>query len=75
MDNEEWRNLVVDDNKSTKYDVSNCGRIRNRITGKVLNPSPGKNGYIAVRINNKTRNLHRLVLSTFLPPDSDDFGC
>jgi hypothetical protein len=63
------------------YEVSDLGRIR-RIKkgvgakcGRILNPSSGFTGYLAVVLskNCKVKNflVHRLVAAAFLPPDPD----
>lgn len=52
------------------YEASSDGRIRNRITGRILKPGVNPNGYFIVVIpdeNNirRTRLVHRLVAETF----------
>jgi len=59
--NERW--LMVDGYIS--HSVSNCGRIRNDVTGRILRCSINSNGYVTVGLyrngRKKTLKLHRLV--------------
>jgi hypothetical protein len=52
------------------YEVSCCGTIRNKKTGRILKQCEDKNGYLMVCLmKNKQRNMckvHRLVALTFL---------
>jgi len=66
---EEWRPIV---GYEGLYEVSNLGRVKGLKCGKILKPSPNKNGYLCLHLYNKGRNrfrVHRLVLLTFLPID------
>lgn len=54
------------------YEAHPDGRIRNGRTGKVLTPQDNGRGYLALRIRNKTRRVHRLIALTFLPCDNPD---
>ncbi len=69
---EEWK--VIE--KSTNYEVSSYGYIRNKNTNKVLKPTI-INGYAAVglRVNNKTimSFLHRVVATSFLICPNETF--
>lgn len=54
------------------YEVSNCGRVRNIVTGKFLTPSPDKGGYLMVGFTYKDKRrrniaVHRIVALTFIP--------
>lgn len=55
------------------YEISNCGKVRNRITGKELSTKhPDKiHGYCRVYIKTKrgyvTKTVHRLVADAFIP--------
>lgn len=54
-----------------KYEISNFGRLRNKITKNIRKPRDNGNGYLYTQINidGKTINLyiHRLVALTFIP--------
>lgn len=58
-----------------KYSVSNQGRVRNNITGKVLKPYRSYNGYLRVGLflNGSIHNkrVHRLVAEAFLPKENN----
>ena len=77
---EEWRPVKGHEDH---YEVSSMGRVRSlprivtragkpmRCAGKVLDTNvnaDGGPGYPVVRIGNRTRNLHTLVLETFVGP-------
>lgn len=51
------------------YEVSNTGIVRNKLSGKILNTSPNKKGYLQaclwINKKNVTQRVHRLVLETF----------
>ena len=49
----------------TTYSVSSCGEVRNDTTGKILRQQL-RNGYLAVRLNKKLYNVHRLVAEAFI---------
>lgn len=55
------------------YSVSDDGRVRNEVTGRILKPVSMKNGYTAVCITYKGKRamhcIHRLVAGAFLPED------
>lgn len=49
-----------------KYEVSNRGNVRNKKTGRILQPHLNRaNGYCRVNIGGKHRYIHRLVAETF----------
>ena len=54
------------------YAVSTLGRVRRRITGVVLRPSPKPSGYVMVNLyrdkKSHTKTVHRLVAQAFLRP-------
>lgn len=61
------------------YEISNLGRVKSlpkmlKRFGKnvvykerILKPSPTKNGYLHLTINNKNEYIHRLVAEAFIP--------
>ena len=52
------------------YEISNLGRIRNKITGKILKPSIKNGYYYLILCKDKIQKhhyIHRLVASTFIP--------
>lgn len=55
------------------YEVSDCGEVRNKLTGKVLKPYFNKHGYKKVRLVKDKKafgtSIHRLVLMAFCPVD------
>ncbi len=66
-----WKNLPKDLHFS-RYQVSECGKIRNKHTGYVFQTLPQKTGYISVCVKNDKNEtsaciLHRLIAKTFIP--------
>jgi len=67
---EEWRPIV---GYEGLYEVSDLGRIKSFAQckdGRIMKPSPNKDGYLNVNLCNKGKKIfkvHRLVLQTFLP--------
>ena len=70
--NEVWRSI----SEYLNYQVSNIGRVRNSVSGKILKLRDDAHGYYRVNLykNGKqtTHNIHRLVGQEFLPPENDD---
>lgn len=68
---EVWKPI---ENWEEKYEVSNKGRVRNLITGKILKGDKNNCGYCRITLYDKPNKqrffTHRLVLSTFLPVDN-----
>lgn len=60
-----WKPTHVTDN----YSVSNLGRVRNNLTGRILKPSDNGNGYKRVTISQagkpKAYLIHRLAAEAF----------
>lgn len=69
---EEWRVVAVHE----RYEVSDQGRVRNRLTGRVLAATPRKNGYVSVIFKDgkaqKRYYAHRLVAAAFIGELSED---
>lgn len=64
---EEWRHCPQGPN----HEVSNMGRVRNSVTGRVLSSRPRKNGYVSAifkfSIDDQRRYyVHRLVAHAFI---------
>ena len=66
ISNEEWRNI----SEFPNYQVSNIGRVRNSITGRINNLYSNKVGYIFVTFRKNKRGfscfVHRLVATAFI---------
>lgn len=59
-------------NYEKRYEVSNFGRVKNSINGKILKPEITNNGYCRVDLyddngKHKHKLVHRLVLEAFVP--------
>jgi hypothetical protein len=48
------------------YEVSSMGQVRNRITGKLLNPYDDGSGYLRVKIDGRCCRVHILVAVAFV---------
>ena len=77
---EEWTDIVIyGEEVARKYQVSNCGKVRNKLTGRILKfgLSHGKRGkekgvgyrFVGLKDGKKTHyvSVHRLVAIHFLP--------
>ena len=66
IETEEWKDLA----QFPRYEVSNMGRFRRRIDGKIAKGSPAFNGYIHIGLRKDGRQItklaHRLVAETWL---------
>lgn len=51
------------------FEVSNFGRVRNKITKQLHHASNNGEGYLQVSILNNNYRVHRLVLQSFYPVD------
>jgi hypothetical protein len=68
---EEWRPIV---GYEGLYEVSDLGRVKGLKRGKILKPSPDKDGYLTLILCNKGEKMcrvHRLVLQSFQPTEED----
>lgn len=67
-----WKKITGYD----KYSISDCGEVRNDITGRILKPSTSRTGYSTVTLSQKgkTRShyIHRLVMNEFNPNPKPD---
>lgn len=65
---EEWTDVK---DYEDKYQVSSIGRVRNKITHRILKHALNKNGYHRVNLFNesgmKSKFVHRLVAQAFIP--------
>jgi len=66
LDKEEWREIIINNNKVDNYFVSSLGRFKNKKNIIMNNYKPHHSGYIYVRVNIKKYALHRLVAQTFI---------
>ena len=62
---ERWKKIDGFEN----YSVSNMGRVRNDVVGKIMKPKICKTGYMCVKLNPGRRYflVHRLVAIAFIP--------
>jgi hypothetical protein len=67
IDNEEWREIIIDGKNMKGYSLSNLGRFKNTKGIIMKNYKPHHSGYIYVRVNKKKYGLHQLVGQTFIP--------
>ena len=52
------------------YQVSDAGRVKRSINGKILRPVRYSNGYCVVNLSGRRIGVHRLVALAFVPnPD------
>jgi hypothetical protein len=61
---ERWRPVVA----YPRYEVSDLGRVRNVVTGRILKNSREKKGYLTVKLYSpsKTHSVHLLVARAFI---------
>lgn len=50
-----------------KYEVSTDGHIRNKKTKRILHEFSGKDGYLRTQFSGKTRTVHRVIATAFIP--------
>jgi plasmid maintenance system antidote protein VapI len=63
--------MVKPTKSTTKPQISNFGRYRN-FRGVISTPKPRTSGYVCIRINGKSHQLHRAVAVAFGLPRMDD---
>ena len=66
LENEIWRNVVIDGKIFEKYFVSNLGRFKNSKGVIMENYKPHHSGYIYLRVDKEKYALHRLVAFAFI---------
>lgn len=66
LENEEWRNVIIDEKTYEKYFISNLGRFKNYKGIIMENYKPHHSGYIKIYLNKKKYQLHRLVAFAFI---------
>jgi NUMOD4 motif len=59
-----WKHI---DGYKYEYQISNLGRVRNWMTGRILKPFKKNHGYLCVGINRMHFRVHKLVAIAFLP--------
>lgn len=67
LENEEWREIIINNEKMSDYFVSSLGRFKNKKNVIMNDYKPHHSGYIYVRVNTQKYALHRLVAQTFIP--------
>lgn len=73
-----WKDLIYQGkNYGDRLEVSNIGKIRNKLTGTVYKLNTAKNGYLRTYISLGSRNngklfkVHKAVAETFIPNDDN----
>lgn len=66
LENEIWKNVIMDGVLYDNYYVSSLGRFKNSKGIIMENYKPHHSGYIYVRVNKQKCALHRLVAYTFI---------
>jgi hypothetical protein len=67
LEYEEWREIIINNEKIKDYYVSSLGRFKNKKGVIMSNYKPHHSGYIYLRVNIQKYALHRLVAQTFIP--------
>jgi hypothetical protein len=66
LENEEWKNVIIDGQTFSNYFVSNLGRFKNYKGIIMENYKPHHSGYIFVRVDKNKYALHRIMAYTFV---------
>ena len=66
LENEEWRNIIINGETNENYQISSMGRFKNSKGIIMENYKPHHSGYIFCRVNIEKYPIHRLVAFTFL---------
>ena len=67
LENEEWREVIINNNKAEGYFVSSLGRFKNKKGIIMKDYKPHHSGYVYLRVNIQKYALHRLIAQTFIP--------
>ena len=67
LENEEWREVIINGKNVSNYFVSSLGRFKNKKGVIMKDYKPHHSGYIYLRVNTQKYALHRLVAQTFIP--------
>lgn len=67
LENEEWREIKIENKDTSGYFVSSLGRFKNRKGVIMKDYKAHHTGYIYVRVNIDKYALHRLAALTFIP--------
>lgn len=67
LENEEWREIIIDGKDTKGYFISTLGRFKNKKGVIMKDYKPHHSGYIYLRVNIQKYALHRLVAQTFIP--------
>lgn len=66
LENEIWKNVVIDGNIFKNYFISDLGRFKNSKGIIMKNYKPHSSGYIYLRVNKEKYAMHRLVAFAFI---------
>jgi hypothetical protein len=66
LENEEWKEIKINDIVANGYYISSLGRFKNKKGVIMHNYKPHHSGYIYVRVNIQKYALHRLVALAFI---------
>ena len=66
LENEEWRNVIINGERIENYQISSMGRFKNSKGIIMENYKPHHSGYIFCRVNIEKYPIHRLVAFAFL---------
>lgn len=67
FENEEWREIHMEDKETNGYFISSLGRFKNKKGIIMKDYKPHHSGYVYVRVNIQKYALHRLVAHAFIP--------
>jgi hypothetical protein len=72
LENEEWKNVIIDSQIFSNYFVSTLGRFKNYRGIIMENYKPHHTGYIFVRVDKNKYALHRIIAYTFIENKNPD---
>jgi len=67
LENEEWREINIEEKDTKGYFISSLGRFKNKKGIIMKDYKPHHSGYIYLRVNIDKYALHRLVAKAFIP--------